>query len=1148
MDPMTKSVDKDARILGLALHHGYIQAADLEAAARKDPRPSAILSALCDSGVLDEPCLQGLEQSLEDWGCDPSLPPGTTSSTHTFPHFGPGPQGTGASPVGMTPRPRDSQGEDGTQNLIFRKLTIARWKHYLHLRFIGEGGMGRIFKAVDPDLNRTVALKFLRGQDPGQLRRFLFEAQAQALVEHPNICQVHEVSEWQGQHYIAMQYVNGPTLLKIRGELTSNQKLELMETVARAVHSAHCRGLIHRDLKPTNILVEKDQSGKLKPFVLDFGLARDTESRNLTVSGTIVGTTAYMAPEQARGEAHHIDRRTDIYSMGATLYELFAGCPPFGDSRGLDCLRLVVEQEPPPLRHRAREVPPDLETVVLKCMEKEPARRYDDALAFAEDLRRIREGDPILARPAKLGYRLSKFARKNRALVAVSGIAVAALLVLTGVAAYARISATARELAAQHFSQEAERIEAMLGYAHRLPVQNIQPHIERAKAKLLRLREEVRNSGRTASASGAYAVGRAYLAFGDFDQSLPELQRAEAGGLRTAELASALGRCYASIYQRELERARRLNIQGAQATQIRDARIRQVEQKWRDPTLLQLRQASARGRDPEDYLEALVEWYEERINGALAKVRSALARNPSFYEAKGLEGELLLALARQEKDRGSQDQAGALLDSASACFAEALKLAPSDKTLWVGEAKVNVERLRPPVLLQDSGKHLERCREAVRKCLEVEPNDPSPLSQVASALYWTGQEQYSRGQEAEGTLREGIALTQEVLGRLDSDYDAHFARIGLYNVLARCLRNTGKDPGPALEKAILAIREALHHHPQDWLLLSIGIFAAQTRMTWEGDTGRDFETTFQFAASMGEDLMRLDPTHPLSHLRMATLYVELGNIEIVRGKDPRPSTEKSQHYLEAAKKLNLDERVLLSTTGDTWLLRGQHNLALGLDPRSDLLRALASYEDRLKLPEVEIGSYGNVAEACFYLGLHDAQNGKDPSAWIARAQDALHRGIPLNEYYWLFQLQGQCEWLLATWATKHGQDADLHFEKSLKALHHAVALSRQPVPFRWLARIYRDRSKCLARGVEDLRSGLQAVHEALKRDPSSGEGNLLRGQLSLLRADRLSGMASTEKKNEGLLLIKKALELDGNLKSRVDRSLIASTRDCTIDL
>ncbi|MDE3246683.1 MAG: serine/threonine protein kinase, partial [Acidobacteriota bacterium] len=483
--------------MGLALLHGYVTQDQLTAAADEDSEPSAILTSLRTAGILDEPCLHGLEQSLNGM---PAVQ-GETAATQAISNK------PGSARTRELQLPDQDPGSAASSDL-FSQLSLATWNRYQNLRFIGEGGMGRIFKALDPDLNRTVALKFLRGQDPVQLSRFLFEAQAQALVDHPNICKVYEVSQWLGHHYIAMQYVNGPSLGKLAPELRLTDLLGIMQTVAEAVHAAHRRGLIHRDIKPSNIQVEMDEDGTCRPFVLDFGLARSQDSAGLTVSGLVVGTTAYMAPEQARGETHQIDRRTDVYGLGATLYKIFTGAPPFGAAVGVDCLRMVLEVEPQPLRKIAPDLPADLETIVMKCLEKEPARRYDNALMLAEDLRRLREGEPIQARPATLAYRASRFAKKNRALAAISALAFLGLLAFGGAALNANINSNIRAAHAQHFGQEAERIEALLRYARLLPQQNIEPHLAAVRQRLTNLESEVRSAGRLAMGPGEYAIGR----------------------------------------------------------------------------------------------------------------------------------------------------------------------------------------------------------------------------------------------------------------------------------------------------------------------------------------------------------------------------------------------------------------------------------------------------------------------------------------------------------------------------------------------------------------------------------------------------------------------------------------------------------------
>jgi len=292
---------------------------------------------------------------------------------------------------------------------------------------IGAGGMGKVYKAFDRKLKRMVALKFLHGGDAALEKRFLQEAQAQARVDHPNVCKVYEVGRVDEEPYIAMQFIEGRTLRDAARDLSVREKLELVRDAARAVHAAHQLGLIHRDIKPANILVEQGPLG-LRPFVTDFGLARDLEAPGDTIQGTLLGTPQYMAPEQARGELNRLDARTDVYGLGATLYETLTQRPPFDGPTHLITLYRMLNEDPAPPRKLAKDLPVDIESVVLKCLEKDPARRYAGADAVADDLQRLLDGEPVRARPVgPLGKVLRK-ARRHK--ISASILAAAAALLL----------------------------------------------------------------------------------------------------------------------------------------------------------------------------------------------------------------------------------------------------------------------------------------------------------------------------------------------------------------------------------------------------------------------------------------------------------------------------------------------------------------------------------------------------------------------------------------------------------------------------------------------------------------------------------------------------------------------------------------------
>lgn len=419
--------------------------------------------------------------------------------------------------------------------------------------FLGYGGMGCVYKAYDPTLQRYVALKVLRLDDPENISRFSQEARAQAKVAHANICEIYEVSEWEGRPYIAMRYVQGTTLAQASPGMTIETRIRVMKEVAEAVQEAHKRGLIHRDLKPTNVMVERNADGEWIPYVMDFGLAKDINSPAMTATGILVGTPSYMAPEQAKGEIHSLDRRTDVYSLGATLYELLCGEPPFVAESTFALLVKVLNEEPVSLKRINRLVQADLETIVMKCLEKDPARRYDSAKALSEDLQRYLNGEPILARPAGLAYRSLRWMQKRKALVGLAVFALLVFVVLGTMYISERVRAGERARLAQQFGLEVNEIEATMRRDHLAQLHNTEPARNLVREKMAVMQRTMETMGKSAFGPGYYSLGRGYLSLGETGQAEIALKKAwETYGYRGAEVAYALGLVLAQRYQEKM--------------------------------------------------------------------------------------------------------------------------------------------------------------------------------------------------------------------------------------------------------------------------------------------------------------------------------------------------------------------------------------------------------------------------------------------------------------------------------------------------------------------------------------------------------------------------------------------------------------------
>ncbi|MBL4849133.1 MAG: serine/threonine protein kinase, partial [Planctomycetes bacterium] len=337
---------------------------------------------------------------------------------------------------------------------------------YEVVRELARGGMGVVYLARHAELGREVALKVMRGSaaDKGMVQRFITEAQTVAQLDHPNVVRVHEVGKEGEDPFLVMDLIEGESLeerLKRQGTMTNKEVGEIGRALADALEHAHERSIVHRDVKPANVLL--DLSGR--PLLTDFGLAKDLSAADgLTREGQWVGTPGYMPPEQASGDLRRIDRKSDVYGLGGTLYALLTGRPPFETETAHETLKAIQETRPTPPSTLRPDVSKDLEAVILKCLEKVPESRYLTARELAEDLGRFLHDRPVLARPTTRSELLLRWVRRNRALVA-SGSGAALLLGLLGIVLLAMFVLPQHRAAGALADHKAYRAAALDPYA-----------------------------------------------------------------------------------------------------------------------------------------------------------------------------------------------------------------------------------------------------------------------------------------------------------------------------------------------------------------------------------------------------------------------------------------------------------------------------------------------------------------------------------------------------------------------------------------------------------------------------------------------------------------------------------------------------------
>ena len=849
-----------------------------------------------------------------------------------------------------------SRSDAGSSSKLIEIPDIPR---YEILERIGEGSSAVIFRAMDRELRRPVALKLQRPglakNDVGR-ERFRREAQAIAGLVHPHVVTIHDAGEAGAQPFLVMELVDGRPFSEVlrQGKHDLKALIVILEKAARGVAAAHEKGIVHRDLKPSNILVTSTG----EPKVADFGLAHLVDSTSeLTRTGSSLGTPLYMSPEQVEGTSGRISPRTDVYALGTILYEILAGRPPHLGETLMEIYGRIVREDPLPPRAANPTLPHDLQTIALKALEKDPARRYPSAREFADDLRQHLAGEPIQARPASLSYRLLRRLRRRGAAVAVAAAALLAIAVGFVVAEQANASRQrAVTLLRDHARTSLDAVLKLRRAGANESMKGFVPALEAAYRQALETAPEV--------AEVDYLVGRMHRALLDDTRALDFQERAlkkdPAYAPALYERAVLLANRYGSALTKAVAEARRLPSGAVTARESREAPLPDPEGVERNQQDL----AAVRDRiladctvieglhTPNTHIgqahlltvKGILAFYRGKWVEARGLLAEAVRKDPSLEEAWGVLCETVYRQTNAETRRSSDLEA--LLrrcEESEKLYLEAISHDQGYVPHWIGLA--DARRHRAFLLLRhgrDAVPAFTEAEQDLTRAIELDREFPDAWLLRVTVRTGKSVAMMDRGLDPTKELEAAAKDASDAIAR-SGGRAAPWGLLGsLHNEWARARKRRAENPVADYTSAIDAFRRAVEIDPLLTHAWSGMGYARLWRAEYLSRTGTDPLPAYAEALADFSKVLETERHQPDAWTKRANCYYQRAAYRAGKGQEPFDDlAHADEDYSEAVRLSPAAER----PTGE----RGQARLLTGRlrEKAGDLPKAIAATRDAL---------------------------------------------------------------------------------------------------------------------------------------------------------------------------------------------------------